>query len=164
MRGRYSRLDDIDTHILQVLQTDASISNVNLASAIGLSPAATLTRVKKMEQDGIIEGYSVELNKEKIGLQLLCFVQVSLENHSVDLVKAFRVAIKEMPEVMECHFVTGMSDYLLKVVVRDRQALEHFLVHKLTPTPGVSRMQTSLVLSEVKTRTIYPVYRGQDTT
>ena len=151
-----SPLDKTDYAILQVLQEDSSISNVRLAEKIGLSPAATLARVKKLEQDRVILGYSALVDREKLGYDLLCFVEVSLESHSVDLVKDFRAAIRSMPEVIECHFVTGQCDYLLKVAVENRQALEYFLVQTLTPVPGVSRLQTRLILNEVKTRSILP--------
>ena len=92
-----------------------------------------------------------------IGFGLLFFVRVQLTNHSVELVHQFREAIHEMAEVIECHFVTGDHDYLLKVAVKNRQALEEFLVNKLTPVPGLARMQTTLVLNEVKTGTVLPV-------
>ncbi len=150
-------LDETDISILQTLQENGSISNVRLAESIALSPAATLSRVKKLEQDGVIEGYQVKLNKDKLGFGLSCFIQVSLKQHEVDLAYHFRDAVKLMPEVIECHFVTGMSDYLLKVAVKDRAALEYFLVHTLTPVEGVERIRTSLILNEVKTHTVLPL-------
>ena len=156
MPNCYQNLDEIDSAILQTLQQDASLTNVKLAEQIGLSPAATLSRVRRLQQDGIIESYSVRLNQEKIGFGLLFFVRVQLASHNVALVHQFRAAIQQMAEVIECHFVTGDHDYLLKVAVKDRQALEDFLVNKLTPTPGLARMQTTLVLNEVKTGTVLP--------
>ncbi|MEM9774613.1 MAG: Lrp/AsnC family transcriptional regulator [Chloroflexota bacterium] len=156
MNKSYHHLDSIDSAILIALQKDASLSNVKLAEKVGLSPAATLSRVRNLEKDRIIEGYNVRINQEKIGFGLLFFVSVQLSSHDVDLVNQFRVAIGELAEVIECHFVTGDHDYLLKVAVKDRAALEEFLVHKLTPVPGVDRMQTSLVLNEVKKGTVLP--------
>lgn len=150
MGNSINHLDNIDQTILTLMQQDSSISNVRLADHIGLSPAATLSRVKKLEQEGYIEKYTAVVNKEKLGYDLLCIVQVSMENHEVGLVTQFREEIQKMPEVLECFFLTGQSDYLLKVAVKNRQALEHFLLHRLTPAPGVSRLQTSIVLSEVK--------------
>lgn len=157
MSNSYQYLDAVDSAILVALQEDASLSNVRLAEKVGLSPAATLSRVRNLEKDGVIEGYAIRVNQEKIGFGLLFFVSVQLSSHDVDLVEKFRIAIRELPEVIECHFVTGGSDYLLKVAVKDRAALEDFLVKKLTPLPGVDRMQTSLVLNEVKKGTILPV-------
>lgn len=147
-------LDQTDSTILELLQADASISNVKLAEKIGLSPAATLARVKKLEQERVIQQYTAVIDKEKLGYSLLCMVQVSLETHQVDLVNQFREKIQIMPEVLECYFLTGQSDYLLKVVVKDRSALEYFLVNTLTPAAGVSKLQTSIVLSEVKSQSI----------
>lgn len=146
-------LDQTDSTILTILQQDASISNVKLAQKIGLSPAATLARVKKLEQEGVILGYTAVIDKEKLGYSLLCMVQVSLGTHDIDLVNKFREQIQQMAEVLECYFLTGQSDYLLKVVVEDRHALEYFLVNTLTPAAGVARLQTSVVLSEVKSNT-----------
>ncbi len=148
------KLDETDITILKYLQQDSSISNVKLAGMVGLSPAATLARVKKLEQERYISGYGAVVDKEKLGYGLLCMVQVSLETHEVKLVKKFREQIQMMPEVLECYFLTGQSDYLLKVAVKDRKALEYFLVNTLTPAAGVSRLQTSVVLSEVKTSSV----------
>lgn len=156
----HSNLDETDLNILRTLQENGSISNVRLAELISLSPAATLSRVKKLEQDGVIEGYQVKLNKDKLGFGLTCFIQISLKQHEVDLAYDFREAVQAMPEVIECHFVTGMSDYLLKVAVRDRAALERFLMHTLTPVAGIERIQTSLILNEVKTQTVLPLDMG----
>lgn len=156
MNGQF---DEIDEAILVALQEDSSISNVGLARRVGLSPAATLARVKKLEQEGVIEGYGVAINLEKIGYDLLCFVQVTLANHDVGLVTDFREAIRGMPEVIECHFITGSSDYLLKVAVKNRHDLEHFLVYSLTPVAGVTHLQTSLVLSEIKAGTVLPIHQ-----
>ncbi|MFK7800278.1 MAG: Lrp/AsnC family transcriptional regulator [Anaerolineae bacterium] len=157
MSNCYQNLDTIDSAILQTLQQDASLTNVKLADKVGLSPAATLSRVRRLQQDGIIEAYSIRLNQEKIGFGLLFFVRVQLANHDVEFVHQFRAAMQELAEVIECHFVTGDHDYLLKVAVKNRQSLEDFLVNKLTPVPGVARMQTTLVLNEVKTGTVLPV-------
>lgn len=158
MGNTATTLDKTDTTILKLLQQDASISNVKLAEKISLSPAATLSRVKKLEQEGFIIGYTAIVDKEKLGYDLLCIVQVSLGTHEVELVQQFREQIQEMPEVLECFFLTGQSDYLLKVAVKNRQALEYFLVHTLTPASGVAKLQTSVVLSEVKSRsTIQPL-------
>ena len=155
-------LDATDNAILAALQADGSLSNVRLAEHINLSPAATLARVKRLEQSGIISGYIALIDKEKLGYDLLCFVTVSLENHDVTLVENFRTAIKAMPEVIECHFLTGNSDYILKVAVQNRQSLEHFLVQTLTPVSGVARLQTSIVLNEVKEKTVLQVCLEED--
>jgi DNA-binding Lrp family transcriptional regulator len=88
---------------------------------------------------------------------MTCFISVSLQMHTEEQVGRFRDSIQEMAEVLECHFVTGEFDYLLKVVVRNRAALEQFVVNRLTPIPGVARIYTSLVLTEVKSNTALPL-------
>ena len=147
-------LDATDKNILTVLQTEGVMTNLQLAKTIDLSPAATLARVKKLEQLAVIKDYRVIIDVEQLGYNLQCFIQVSLAHHDASLVEEFRNAIKAMPEVLECYFLTGMSDYLLKVVAQDTKGLERFLVNTLTPAPGVERLQTSLILNEVKMQTV----------
>jgi DNA-binding Lrp family transcriptional regulator len=146
-------LDELDKAILQGLQTDGRISNVDLASRVNLSPPAVHARLKRLEQRGYIRQYVALLDREKVGYDMLCFIQVNLQLHQPEQVDNFRQVIQEMPEVLECYHLTGESDYLLKVVVHNRQDLERFVVKRLTPIPGVARIHTSLVLSEIKATT-----------
>lgn len=150
-------LDDLDRAILRALQADGRLSNVDLARQVHLSPPATHTRLKRLEQAGYLRGYAALVDRERAGFDLLCFVQVNLQVHQLDQVEKFRAAVRAMPEVLECHHITGEHDYLLKVALRNRQDLEQFVVHRLTPAPGVGRILTSLVLSEVKTTTALPL-------
>lgn len=150
-------LDKLDKIILQALQQDARISNADLARHVGLSPSATLTRVKRLEQQQYIQHYATQVNRQHVGYDLLCFVSVSLQRHQVSEVTHFHEAIQDMPEVLECHHLTGDHDYLLKVVAKNTADLEHFLVHRLTPIEGVARIHTSVVLSEVKASTVIPI-------
>lgn len=152
-----SALDEIDKQILTIVQRDARISNVALAQQIHLSPPAAFTRLKRLEERGFIRQYCALLDHERVGYDLLAFVHVTLRMHEPDQVAEFRAAIREMPQVLECYFVTGEYDYLLKVVVRNRQDLERFLVDTLTPAPGVGRIHTNIVFSEVKTTTAIAV-------
>jgi Lrp/AsnC family transcriptional regulator, leucine-responsive regulatory protein len=153
----YSVLDEIDRQILTLLQDDGRISNAELARRIDLSPPATYMRLKSLEEEGYVRRYVALLEPEKIGFDLMCFVQVALQLHSLEQIEAFRRAILEMPEVLECYHLTGEYDYLLKVVVRNRKELETFLLERLTPVPGVARIHTSMVLSEVKQTTALPI-------
>jgi DNA-binding Lrp family transcriptional regulator len=150
-------IDEIDRAILGLLQADGRMTNADLARAVGLSPAATHARVRRLERDGLIRGYVALVDRERAGFDLLCFVSVSLQLHRPTLVASFPKRVAEMPEVLECHHVTGESDYLLKVAVRGRHELERFIVHRLTPIPGVARIQTSLVLRELKATTALPL-------
>ena len=150
-------LDDLDRRILQLLQQDGRMSNAQIARRINLSPPATHARIKRLEEQGFIRGYVALVDRGRAGFDLLCFVRVSLEKHRTGVVQGFREAVSEMPEVLECHFITGDFDYLLKVVARDRQDLERFLMRRLTPLAGVARVYTSVVLSEVKAVTHLPL-------
>ena len=150
-------LDEIDRDILQILQVDGRISNVDLAKRVNLSPPATHARVRRLEEQGYIRQYAALLDPAKIGYDMLCFVRVSLQLHQSQPVERFSEAIQKMPEVLECHHITGEYDYLLKVAVRNRKDLERFAVERLTPISGVARINTSLVLSEVKSTTALPI-------
>jgi Lrp/AsnC family transcriptional regulator, leucine-responsive regulatory protein len=151
-----ANIDELDRQILTILQSEGSLSNVELARRISLSPPATHARVRRLEQEGYILGYAAQLDREKAGYDLLCFIQVSMQVHQLEQVERFREAVRQMPEVLECHHITGEYDYLLKVALRNRKDLERFVVDKLTPTLGVGRIHTSLVLVEVKSTTVLP--------
>ena len=150
-------LDEIDTIILRELQADSSISNVELARRVQLSPPATHTRVKRLEQLGFIRQYTALLDNEKLGYDMICFITVSLQIHQPDEVHSFRDLMLEMPEVQECYHLTGDYDYILKVAMRNRQELQQFLMDKLTPIPYIARLHTRLVLTEIKNSTALPL-------
>jgi DNA-binding Lrp family transcriptional regulator len=122
-----------------------------------LSPPALQKRLRKLEEKGIIEHIVALVNRERVGFDLLCFVQVNLRHHEVQAVEDFKVAVQDMTEVLECYHLTGEMDYLLKVVVRNRKHLERFLIDTLTPAPGVDKIRTSLALSDVKVTTKLPI-------
>ena len=150
-------LDELDRRLLGELQTDARIANAELARRLNLSPPAVHARVRRLEEQGYIRGYVALLDRERLGFDMLCFIQISLQLHQIEQVNHFRTTIQQIPEVLECHHVTGEYDYLLKIAVRNRQELERLVMEKLTPIPGVARIHTSLVFSEVKTSTALPV-------
>ncbi len=150
-------LDNLDKQILAELQADGRISNTELARRVNLSPPATHARVRRLEESGYIERYVSLVNRQQAGYDMLCFVRVRLQLHDTDQVEGFHQAVQEMPEVLECHFVTGDHDYLLKVVAHNSEDLEDFLVNRLTPIPGVAQIHTSLVLREVKNSTVIPL-------
>ena len=151
------KLDDIDLGILRELQANSRISNVELAQRVDLSPPAVHTRIRRLESLGYVSQYTAILDREKLGYDMMCFIGVSLEKHHVDHIEAFRDAVRDMPEVLECHFVTGEYDYLLKIAVCNRKELEVFLMERLTPLSLISRINTSLVLTEIKNTTQIPV-------
>ena len=151
------KLDERDLLILNTLQQHGRMSNVDLAQRIGLSPPATHVRLKRLEEDGFIDQYVARLDRSKLGFSMLCYISVGLHAHYVGELEAVRNKLREMPEVLECNFVTGDFDYLLKVVLRDQEDLERFIVRQLSALPGVERISTSLVVSEIKSSTALPI-------
>lgn len=153
----FQDLDEKDLALLRYLQEDARITNTELARRVDLSPPGLQRRVRKLEESGVIERYMTIVNREALGFDMLCLVQVTLQRHEPEANKGFQEVVQSMPEVLECYHITGEYDYLLKVVVRNRKHLEEFLLDDLTPVPGMDKIRTSLVLREVKTTNIVPL-------
>ena len=152
-----AKLDKVDRTILEILQQEGRISNAELARKIDLSPPAAHARTRRLEEGGFISQYVALLDQEKVGFDMICFVMVSLAIHKTEQVESFRKSVQDIPEVLECHHITGEYDYLLKAVIRNRKDLEKFIIENLTSIPGVARIHTSLVLSEVKVTTALPL-------
>ena len=147
----------MDRQLLALLQADARVTNAELSRTLGLSPPGLQKRRKKLEQRGIVRQYVALLHRETLGLDLLCLVNVSLAHHRSDLRRRFRNAMRKMPEVLECYFLTGEVDYVVKVVVANHTALEKFLFEKLMSIEGVDRVRTSIVVNEIKASTALPL-------
>jgi Lrp/AsnC family leucine-responsive transcriptional regulator len=150
-------LDEVDKAMLRLLQNDGGLSNVQVARAVKLSPPGAHARLRRLRKEGYIRKTAVILDREKAGYDLLGFIQISLQMHQWEQVEKFRKLIRQWPEVLECHHITGEYDYLLKVVLHNQKDLERFVVDRLTPIPGVARIHTSLVLNEVKSTTALPL-------
>lgn len=150
-------LDRTDRRILAVLQEDGRISAVDLAERIGLSPTATGERLRRLQKEGVIEGFSARLNPAAVGLGLLVFVEVSLDKTTPDVFERFAEAVRRAPEVLECHMVAGGFDYLVKTRVSDMSAYRRFLGEGLLALPGVRETRTYAVMEEVKTDGALPV-------
>jgi len=148
-----SQLDDKDRMLLRYLQEDARITNVELARRIDLSPPGLQKRLRRLEENGIIERYVTLVNREAVGYDMLCFIQVTIRRHEPQAIARFRLLVQSMSEVLECYSITGEFDYMLKIVVRNRKHLEHFLMEMLTPVPGMDTIRTSLVLRDIKVTT-----------
>jgi DNA-binding Lrp family transcriptional regulator len=151
------QLDSVDWQILVLLQTDARISNVELARKVGLSPSPCLNRVRALEESGFISRYVSLLDAQRVGLKVSVFIQVTLEKQIEPVLERFEAAIRDRPEVMECYLMTGESDYLLRVVVPDLQALERFILNFLSRVPGVGNIKSSFALKQVKYQTALPL-------
>jgi len=150
-------IDPTDLRILERLQRDARISNVELAEAVHLSPSPCLARVRRLEAEGTIARYVTLLDPLKLGLTVSVFVQVRLEKQIESALERFEQAMRGRPEVMECYLMTGDSDYLIRIVVPDVQALERFIVDFLSRVPGVGNIKSSFALKQVKYQTALPL-------
>ncbi len=151
------RLDDLDRQLLRLLQGNSRMSSAELARRVNLSAPGLQKRLRKLEQKGVIDGYVTLVNREALGLDLLCFAQVTLAHHQPECMSNFCDRVQELPEVLECHHLAGEFDYLLKCVVTNHQHLEKLLREKIIPIPGVDRIRTSIVLNEVKASTSLPL-------
>jgi DNA-binding Lrp family transcriptional regulator len=156
-------LDATDWKILNLLQFNARISNVDLARQVGLSPSPCLNRVRALEKGGYISRYVSLLDALQVGLKVSVFIQVTLEKQIEPALETFERAIRDRPEVMECYLMTGDADYLLRVVVPDLQALEHFILNFLSRVPGVGNIKSSFALKQVKYQTALPLPGDRET-
>lgn len=152
------KLDRTDRRILIEMQTNARISNLELADKIGLSPSPCSRRVKQLEDAGYIDGHVTLLNQSRLGLKLIAMVQVSMDKHTPDRFDDFESSVCDWQEVLECYLITGQAaDYLLKIIVPDMDAYQAFLLGKLTRIEGVSGVQSSFVLRKAIDKTHLPL-------
>lgn len=150
-------MDRKDRQILRLLQSNARMSNAELASAVGLSPAPCLRRVRKLEADGAIKGYSALVDARSVGLPISVFVTVTLKSQDRATLVGFEKSIASCEEVMECYLMSGNGDFLLRIVVPDIQAYESFLVETLTGFDSVASIQSSFALKQVVYKTALPI-------
>jgi len=143
-------LDAIDRQILGILQRDARIANTELADEIGLTPAPTLRRVRRLEEEGIIQSYVALLDQKKVGRELMVMVRVTLDKQTKQGFEEFARKMQARPEVLECFLCLGDIDYLLKVCVPDLDAYQHFLVNTLAAIPGVRNTASTIVVKQEK--------------
>lgn len=150
------QLDSYDKRILAELQKDGRIKNQALADLVGLSAAACWRRVKGLEDSGIIKRYTALVDPAALGQGLCVLVMVSLTRHAAENKVEFEKAVEAWPEVLECYAVTGNADFMLRVVIPDMQAYDHFLTHKLFSLDGISQANSNFALREVKKDTVIP--------
>lgn len=150
-------MDITDKKILEILQGDGRITNSQLSKEIGLSPAPTLERVKKLEQSGIIKSYHAKVDMQKIGLGVSTFVLVSLKGHNKENIQKFTHSIEKINEIIECHHITGSGDFLLRVVTKDISSYQKLMLEKVTEIPVVDNLQSIVILSTFKDSQVLPI-------
>ncbi|HEY5956579.1 MAG TPA: Lrp/AsnC family transcriptional regulator, partial [Polyangiaceae bacterium] len=150
-------LDEIDRSILEQLQRDAKLTNVELSKRVHLSPSPCLVRVRELEQAGFIRRYVTLLDPLKLGLGVSVFIQIQLDKQNRRALDQFEAAMSKHPSVMECYLMTGDSDYLIRIVVPDVQAVERFIVEELSKIPAVAHIRSSFALKQVKYQTALPL-------
>ena len=143
-------MDKLDTNILSALQKNGQISMAELSSKVGLSLSACHRRVKTLEANGMISHYTARLNAKAIGLEIQVFIAAKLTSQRQEDIIAFEKAILDMPEVLECHYISGESDYLLRVAAKNTEDYQKIYRERLTLIPSISQMTTMLSLSTIK--------------
>jgi Lrp/AsnC family transcriptional regulator, leucine-responsive regulatory protein len=151
------KLDKIDYNILKILQEKGRITNAQLANDVGLSPAPTLERVRKLETSGLIESYHALVNPELLGLSITVFIEVKLNYHSHFKIEQFIDSIKSLPEIVETYHITGDGDFLLKMHTQSISDYQKFIVEKLSKIDGVGHIQSKVVLSTIKKEMSLPM-------
>ena len=149
-----AQLDDTDIKILRALQLDAKVNTKELSEQLHISKTPIYERIKRLENDGYIKGYTALVDNKKVGLPLIIFCNVSLAVHDDEHIQRFKNEITGIDEIMECYSTGGIYDFFLKIVLKDLDAYNQFVFEKLTKVHGIVKMQSSFVLSEIKHTTV----------
>ena len=149
-------MDSKDRQIIRALQINGRMTNHELAEKVSLSPSPCLRRLRALEKSGVIRGYNVDVDAKAYGLPVTVFVSIRLEKHSEDIVKHFEDHIRKTENVLECHVMTGLSDYLLKVVVPDLTSYEVFVRKHLHSIGSIAAIETSFAYGVIKKTAIFP--------
>ena len=152
-----ANLDEIDRKILTLLQQDSRLTLQEIADKVGLSPSPCHRRIRLLEERGIIAGYTATVDQRAVGLPVSVFVSIKLARQKEEDLQRFAKAVATWPEVLECYLMTGHRDYLLRVVVSDLAAYERFLKQKLTRVDGISSIESSFALDQIKYATALPL-------
>lgn len=152
------KLDRYDKQILEALQDNGRLSNQELAERIGLSPSPCLRRVRRLEESGLIRAYRALLEARTLGLNLMAFIQISMDRHTPERFANFERHVAACPEILECHLITGQdADYLLKVIVADMDAFQSLLLERITRIDGVTGVHSSFVMKSPVNKTALPI-------
>ena len=159
MKAKTLDLDRTDIRILQLLQADGSLTNLQLAEQVGLSPSPCSRRVRALEDSGLIRSRHALIDQKALGLDLTVIIQISMDRHTPERFEKFEDTVARFPEVQQCYLITGQdADYLLKVVVPDMDAYQQFLLNKITRIEGVSGVHSSFVMRKVVDTTALPLH------
>jgi len=150
-------IDDTDLKILRELQGDSNLANVELARRVNLSPSPCLARVRRLEQSGMIRRYVALLDPAAMELNLNVFISISLKDQNRQSLQDFEERVCAHDEVMECYLMTGDADYLMRVVMPDMAALEHFIIEELSPIAVVEKIRSSFALKQIRYKTALPL-------
>lgn len=142
---------------MHILQSSAKITNAQLSKEIGLSPAPTLERVKKLEMSGILKSYHAKVDTEKIGLGVSTFVLVSLKGHNKENIDNFLQEINKIDEIIECHHITGSGDFMLRIIAKDIASYQRLMLEKVSNITVVDNMQSMVILSTFKDSKVIPI-------
>ncbi|MBP2154135.1 MULTISPECIES: Lrp/AsnC family transcriptional regulator [Erwinia] len=153
-------LNTIDMKILALLQNDARVTNQTLADHIGMSASPCWRKVRKLEEDEVIQGYRAVLNRKKIGLGVMVFVRVSIDSHNEAEARKFEQEVTALEDVVACYSIGGDADFLLQVVAQDLDAYADFAMKVIRRLPGIKEMQSMFVLKEIKPLVSYPIKAG----
>jgi Lrp/AsnC family leucine-responsive transcriptional regulator len=156
-KPRNIKLDSIDRRILKELQADGRISYTDLAPKVGLTTSPCLERVRRLERAGVIKGYGALLEPKALDAGMLVFIELSLTYTSPDIFAEFKRAVRRLPQILECHLVSGDFEYLLKARLKDMNAYRELLGEIVRMLPGVRNSKTLIVLEEVKETTEIPI-------
>jgi Lrp/AsnC family leucine-responsive transcriptional regulator len=151
------QLDRIDRRILAALQADGRISNVDLAEAAALSPSPCLRRMKRLEAEGVVRGYRAVLDRRAVGLPLTVFIELKVDKHSRENMLELEASLARIPEVVACHVVSGVADFIVEVVVPDLDAYEQLMTERLLRLPMIEDLRSNFCIRSVKTDGALPL-------
>lgn len=150
-------MDKMNMRILSLLQKDSTVSVADIGEKVGLSTSACHRRIRQMEDEGLIDGYSANLNRKALGFGMEVFVEVTLDSQSEALLDRFEEAVRNCPDIIECHLMAGEADYLLRVAAADPDAYQHLHRKTLASLPCVARLKSNFVLKTVSEHSGYPI-------
>jgi Lrp/AsnC family leucine-responsive transcriptional regulator len=149
-------MDRTDRKIIGELQRNGRLTNQELSERVSLSPSPCLRRLRQLEQDGVIKGYTAIINQEACGLDITAFVSIRLEKQTDKTIQAFERGVRDLDEIVACYLMSGSSDYLLQVLSPSLKDYEAFIRDKLSRTPGIGTLETHFAFGQVKHNTVFP--------